>query len=205
MSLTRVPIRYWLTPELVVTCSRVDCHEASEPGPVTTSRPSPCLQPSLPTLLFSTRESWAAQSSDSQNNGLMTWQGVAPQPRLCEHNAQLECHHQTKDNHIINQGWVILFFHHISTFFHVNIHFLKGLMIVFWHHANQAIQHTNEPAMTMTCWTDGLKMIMRLPRAQLCDNDNVVKTTKIYYWQARGQSPIQIPNPRTWAVTKILF
>ena len=25
------------------------------------------------------------------------------------------------------------------------------------------------------------------------------------YWQARGQSPIQIPNPRTWAVTKILW
>ena len=37
VSVTRVPIRYWLTPELVVTCSRVDCHEASDPGPDTAS------------------------------------------------------------------------------------------------------------------------------------------------------------------------
>ena len=26
----------------------------------------------------------------------------------------------------------------------------------------------------------------------------------LYFWQARGQSQIQIPNPRTWVVTKIL-
>ena len=26
-----------------------------------------------------------------------------------------------------------------------------------------------------------------------------------YYWQARGQGPIQIPKPRTWAVTEILW
>ena len=110
-----VPIRYWLTPECVVTCSRVDCHEASDPVP--TPRPGRHRASSLLNLRIHTPH--VNHQHYKAVTAIMAWCHAGPgcegsgsmsvQPQLCEASStvrvpssnQGQPHHQQILNHHI--------------------------------------------------------------------------------------------------------
>ena len=108
-----VPIRYWLTPECVVTCSRVDCHEASDPVPT----PSPGRHRASSLLCLRIHSPHVNHQHYKAVTAIMAWCHAGPscegsgsmsvQPQLCEASCtvrvpssnQGQPHHQQILNH----------------------------------------------------------------------------------------------------------